>query len=675
MVTSTEQDFGPARVRAEELRAQIDYHNYRYHVLDQPELSDAEYDALMRELREIEERFPELVTPDSPTQRVGAPPSALFAPVEHSARLLSLDNAFSDADLDAWYARVVKGLGHEPTFVVEPKIDGVSVVVVYENGTYIRGATRGDGTMGEDVTTNIRTIRALPSKLRVDKPAPWLEVRGEVYLPLEEFERINIERGEEGKPLFPNPRNSAAGTLRQKDPKVTASRALAVDFHGLVRIDDVELGSHSETFAYLRAAGLRTPPEAKQAKTLDEVKAYIADIAERRHKLSHEIDGVVVKVDSLADQQKLGATSHAPRWAIAFKFPPEEKTTVLNDIQVFVGRTGAITPVASLEPVQVGGVTVSSATLHNEDEVARKGVLIGDTVVIRRAGDVIPEVVAPIPSKRTGKEKPFKMPATCPVCGSTLERPEGEVVTRCVNVDCPAQSLGRIIHFAGRGAMDIDHLGYKTVIGLVDRGVIADVGDIFLNVTEEALAQLPLFKDKSITNLLEAIDRAKDRPLARLVYGLGIRHVGATTARDIAAQFRELDAIAAASVEELVDVEGVGQVVAESVHEFFERPETKAVVEKLRKAGVRLADEKTAAAPTKSAALAGKSFVLTGGLETMTREQATGRLEELGAKVTSSVSKKTDYLVAGANPGSKLDKARELGVEVLDEAGLTELLQ
>jgi DNA ligase (NAD+) len=673
MVKSEEAEFARARIRSEELAAQIDHHNYRYHVLDAPEISDAEYDALMAELREIEERFPGLVTPDSPTQRVGAPPSALFAPVDHSARLLSLDNAFTDEELDAWYARVVKSLGRDPTFMTEPKIDGVSVVVVYENGRYKRGATRGDGTTGEDVTPNVRTIRDLPARLNTDAPPAWLEVRGEVYLSLEAFEKVNNDLAEQGKTPLPNPRNAAAGTLRMKDAKVTASRPLSVDFHGLVRADGIDFGSHSETLAYLNEVGLRTPPEAKSAKTLKAVKSYIADIAQRRHDLTHEIDGVVVKVDSFEDQRSLGSTSHAPRWAIAFKFPPEEKTTKLLDIKTFVGRTGAITPVASLEPVFVSGVTVSSATLHNEDEVRRKGVLIGDTVVIRRAGDVIPEIVAPIPSMRTGEEKPFEMPTGCPVCGSDLVRPDGEVVTRCVNVECPAQSLGRIIHFAGRGAMDIDHLGYKTVIGLVDLGVIADVGDIFTNVTEEELARLPLFKHKSITNLLDAIERAKDRPLARLVYGLGIRHVGGTTARDIAARFGSIDAIAAASIDELVAVEGVGGVVAESVHEFFRRPETARIIDKLRKAGVRLADDKTAAAPVAST-LAGKTFVLTGGLESMTREEATERLETLGAKVTSGVSKKTDYVVAGANPGSKLDKARELGVEVLDEVGLAKLL-
>jgi DNA ligase (NAD+) len=668
-----EEAFGPARIRAEELRSQIDFHNYRYHVLDAPEISDAEYDELINELRRLEERFPELVTSDSPTQRVGAPPSALFAPVEHSERLLSLDNAFDDADLDAWYARAVLGLAHEPTFVCEPKIDGVSVVVVYENGTYIRGGTRGDGSVGEDVTPNVRTIKALPTKLRTDSPPVWLEVRGEVYLSLDAFERVNAELGEQGKTLFANPRNCAAGTLRQKDPKGTAARPLSIEFHGLVRADGVEFGSHWEAMEYFRSVGLRTPPEAKQANTLDEVKAYIADIAERRRGLSHEIDGVVVKIDSFEDERTLGATSKAPRWAIAYKFPPEEKTTTLLDIQCFVGRTGAITPVAVLEAVHVGGVTVTSATLHNADEVERKGVLIGDTVVVRRAGDVIPEIVAPIPSKRTGAERRFRMPTKCPVCKQKLERPQGEVVTRCINVDCPAQSLGRMIHFAGRGAMDIDHLGYKTIVGLVERDVISDVGDIFLSIDEDTLAQLPLFKDKSINNLLEAIDRARDRPVARLLYGLGIRHVGATTARDIGARFGSIDAIAKASVEELEGVEGVGRVVAESVHEFFRRPETKVVLGKLRKGRVRMADER-AAGPDKPTPLEGKTFVLTGSLEGMTRDEAGERLEALGAKVTSSVSKKTDYLVAGENPGTKLDKARELGVEVLDESGLQKLL-
>lgn len=670
MPSDNDADFGAARIRAEELRAQIDYHNFRYHALDAPEISDAEFDELVNELRGYEGRFPELVTPDSPTQRVGAPPSELFAPVQHSSPLLSLDNAFSIEELDAWYGRVVRNLEHEPGFVCEPKIDGVSVVVVYENGVYTRGATRGDGYIGEDVTPSIRTIRALPRRLRSNATPTWLEVRGEVYLRLEDFDRVNAELGDAGRPLFANPRNAAAGTLRQKDPKITATRPLSIAFHGLVRCDGVRLSTHWETLGRLREWGLRVHPESKPCKNLDDVKRYIADLEEKRHDLDHEIDGGVVKVDDYADQFDLGATSKAPRWAIAFKFPPEEKTTVLRDIRCFVGRTGAITPVAVLDPVHVSGVTVTSATLHNEDEVKRKGILIGDTVVVRRAGDVIPEIVAPIPSKRTGAERAFAMPTKCPVCGEKLSRPEGEAVTRCTNIDCPAQSLGRIIHFAGRGAMDIDHLGYKTVVGLVERGFIEDVGDIFY-LDEEKLAQLPLFKEKSISNLLGAIERAKDRPVARLLYGLGIRHVGEATARDIASRFAPIDAIAEASVEELEEVEGVGRVVAESVHEFFRRPETRKLLDKLRKAGVRMAEERVAAA---GGPLEGKTFVLTGTLEGFTREEAKQLIEERGGKVTSSVSRKTDYLVAGESPGSKLDKARELGVEVLDEEGLRKVL-
>ncbi len=669
MPRKEDADFSAARIRAEELRSQIEQHNYRYHVLDSPEISDASYDKLVRELTEIEERFPELITPDSPTQRVGAPPSELFAPVRHSERLLSLDNAFSFDELDTWYGRVVKGLGAEPDLVCEPKIDGVSVVVVYEDGKYIRGATRGDGSVGEDVTPNIRTLRALPSKLRTDKPPKWLEARGEVYLRLEDFARINDELGEAGKPLFANPRNTAAGMLRQKDPKITASRPLSIVFHGLVRVDGMRFKTHSEVFDHFKSVGLRVHPDVTKAKSIDDVKAFCSAMEAKRHDLDHEIDGAVVKVDDLAAQFDLGATSKAPRWAIAFKFPPEEVTTQLRDIEVNVGRTGAVTPYAVLEPVHVGGVTVSSATLHNIDEVERKGVLIGDWVVVRRAGDVIPEVVAPIPSKRTGREKKFKMPKRCPACRTPLERPEGEVVVRCPNPACPAQILEGIGHFAGRGAMDIDHLGYKTIKGLLDQKLIEDVADIF-TLSEDDLAKLPLFKDKSITNLLMAIERAKSRPIDRLLYGLGIRHVGATTARDIADRFESIDAIAKASVDDLNDVEGVGRVVAESIAEHFQRPSSKALLEKLRATGVQL-DEKRRAA---DGPLTGKTFVITGTLDVMSREEASRLLQERGAKVTSSVSKKTDYVVAGENPGSKLGKAEELGVEILDEAGLRKLV-
>ncbi len=669
MTKKQEAAFADARIRAEELRAQIEYHNYRYHVLDAPELSDTEYDKLVRDLTAIEEQFPELITRDSPTQRVGAPPSELFAPVRHSSRLLSLDNAFSFDDLDAWYARVARGLGTEPAFVCEPKIDGVSVVVVYEKGRYVRGATRGDGTVGEDVTPNIRTIRGLPERLRADDPPGWLEVRGEVYLRLEDFEQVNRELGEADKTLFANPRNAAAGTLRVKDPKITASRPLSISFHGLVRADGPRFASHSAVFDYLRSVGLRVHPESKQASTLDEVKTYCDALVEKRHDLDHEIDGAVVKVDDIEAQFDLGATAKAPRWAIAFKFPPEEQTTQLRDIEVNVGRTGAVTPFAVLEPVHVGGVTVTTATLHNADEIKRKDLLVGDWVVVRRAGDVIPEVVAPIPSKRTGKERKFRMPTKCPVCRTRLERPQDEVVVRCPNLACPAQVLEGIGHFAGRGAMDIDHLGYKTIKGLLDLGLIEDVADIF-SLASGDIAKLPLFKDKSISNLLGAIDRARDRPIDRLLYGLGIRHVGATTARDIADRFGSIDRIAEASVEDLLDVEGVGLIVAESIAEFFQRSSSRMLLSKLRAAGVRTAEERKAAAGP----LAGKTFVITGTLEEWSRDEASRLLAERGAKVTSSVSKKTDYLVAGPNAGSKLDKARELGVEVIDESELAKLL-
>src|SRR5450432_1843502 len=532
-----------ARARVDELRAQLAHHSYRYYVLDAPEVSDAQFDVLLRELGELERAHPTLLTPDSPTQRVGGAPSALFAPARHSSRLLSLDNAFDADELGAWAERVRKALGRDPSsYVCEPKIDGVSIAVTYERGVLTRGATRGDGDVGEDVTPNVRTIRAVPARLRTDSPPDWLEVRGEVFLRKVDFERINQELGAAGKPLFANPRNTTAGMLRQKDPKITASRPLNVFFHGLVRIDGKALGSYTETLAYLRDLGLRTHPESRACATLEDVAAYVADMEKRRHALEHEIDGAVIKVDRTADQNELGATSKFPRWAIAYKFPAEEQTTKLRDIQVSVGRTGAITPFAVLEPVRVGGVTVSMATLHNADEVERKGVLIGDTVVVRRAGEVIPEVVAPIPSLRTGDERKFVMPTDCPVCKQPITRPEGEAVTRCTNIECPAQALGRIVHFASRGAMDITHLGDRTAAELLERDLIEDAGDIY-SLTPDDIAKIPNFKDKSITNLLEAINASRDRPIDRLLYGFGIRHVGATAARLLADAFGSIDLI------------------------------------------------------------------------------------------------------------------------------------
>ena len=670
MHDAAEAELAEAKRRVEELRAQIEHHTYCYYVLDAPEISDADFDALMRQLDALEKRHPELLTPDSPTQRVGGVAiTSLFAPVKHSSRLLSLDNAFDDEELVAWRDRVFKGLGREPSYVCEPKIDGVSIAVVYENGRLTRGATRGDGDVGEDVTANVRTIRGVPARLRTDSPPDWLEVRGEAFFRLADFERINQELGTQGKALFANPRNATAGLLRQKDPTVTAARPISVYFHGLVHIIGRKLESYSATLAYLKEIGLRTHPEAKLAAGIDDVRAYIADMAARRHALEHEIDGAVIKVDRFADTNELGATSKFPRWAIAYKFPAEEQTTVLRDIMVSVGRTGAVTPFAVLEPVRVGGVTISMATLHNADEVERKGVLIGDTVVVRRAGEVIPEVVAPIPSLRKGTERKFVMPADCPNCATPIVRPEGEAVARCPNLRCPAQIWGRIVHFAGRGAMDIEHLGERTAHELLDKKLIADAADIF-HLTAADLGQLTNFKDKSIANLQAAIEGAKNRPIDRLLIGFGIRHVGTSAARLIADAFGSIDRIAAAPVEEIAAIGGVGDVIAGAVREFFDRDDSKAFIDKLRRAGVRMDEQREK--PTGH--LLGKTFVITGTLAAFSREEAKARIEAAGGKVTNSLSAKTDYLVVGESPGTKLDKATKLKVATVDEAAFTALL-
>jgi len=646
MHDAAQAELAEAKRRVEELRAQIEHHTYCYYVLDAPEISDADFDRLMRELDALEKKHPELLSPDSPTQRVGGVAvTSLFAPVRHSEPLLSLDNAFDDEELTAWRDRVVKGLGREPTYVCEPKIDGVSVAVTYEKGKLIRGATRGDGQVGEDVTANVRTIRGVPAKLRTDTPPDWLEVRGEAFLRLADFDRINEELGAAGKPLFANPRNSTAGLLRQKDPTVTAARPISIYFHGLVKIAGRRLAGYAETLAYLRDLGLRTHPEGKTCAGLDEVRAYVADMGARRHALEHEIDGAVIKVDGYGDAHELGATSKFPRWAIAYKFPPEEQTTILRDIQVSVGRTGAVTPFAVLEPVRVGGVTVSMATLHNADEVERKGVLIGDTVVVRRAGEVIPEVVAPIPSLRKGGERKFVMPANCPNCGTPIVRPEGEAVARCPNLQCPAQIWGRIVHFAGRGAMDIEHLGERTAQELLERRLITDQADIF-SLTDEQIGQLTNFKDRSIANLQAAIAAAHEREMRVVALtGKGGGLIGPMLA--------------------------AGDVIAAAVREFFDRPESRALVEKLRGAGVRLEEQRQA----RGGPLLGKTFVITGTLAALSREEAKARIEGLGGKVTNSLSGKTDYLVVGESPGTKLEKATKLGVAPLDEAAFVALLE
>ncbi len=662
---ASERERAAAKLRVEELREQLNYHAYRYFVLDSPEISDADYDELMRELIALEEEYPELVAPDSPTQRVGVVPAELFAPVAHRAQMLSLDNAFSREELEAWAARVEREIGSGARYSCELKIDGVAVALTYEGGVLVKGATRGDGRVGEDITSNVRTVRSVPQRLLVKKPPAVLEVRGEIYLPVKAFERLNEELTGANLRPFANPRNAAAGSLRQKDPKVTASRPLALWCHSFGYAEGVRFDSHSGFLAWCRDAGLPVQPTSEVEDDLEAVIAYIERWRENRHSVDWEIDGVVVKIDRIAFQEELGATSHAPRWAVAYKFPPEERTTLLKKIDVHVGRTGKVTPFAWLEPVFVGGVTVSTATLHNEDEVRRKDVRNGDTVIVRRAGDVIPEVVGPVPSKRPKSARPWKMPKRCPACGTELVRPEGEKDHRCPNKrGCPMQGDEALFHFASRGAMDIEHLGYKTGMLLRDRGWIEDPGDIY-SLSEERLAELPGFKERSIRNLLDAIEASKDRPIWRLLVALNIRHVGEHVAQVLARAFGSIEALKAATEEEIDAVPEIGPEIARSVFEWFREGEDLVVLEKLRKAGVRMADEPVAATP--EGPLTGKTIVLTGGLEAMSRDEASRIAQEAGARVVSSVSKATDFVVAGENPGTKYEKAVQLGVEVVDE--------
>jgi DNA ligase (NAD+) len=663
MARGDERRRAEAKRRVEELRDLINYHNYRYHVLDDPEVADAEYDELMRELRAFEEEFPELIVPDSPTQRVGGAPSELFAPVRHRVPMLSLDNAFSWEELEAWGGRVVRTLGREADFYCELKIDGIAVALTYEDGRYAVGATRGDGYVGDDITANIRTIRSVPMTLRDGDHPGVLEVRGEVYLPVKAFEKLNEQLTEQGGRPFANPRNAAAGSLRQKDPAVTASRPLRLWCHGVGVAEGRRFERHSEALEYVQRAGLPVSPETELLGTLAEVFKYCQHWQEHRHDVDYEIDGVVVKVDQIPLQEELGATSKAPRWAIAYKFPPEERTTLLRGIFVHTGRTGVVTPFAQLEPVFVSGVTVTTATLHNEDEVKRKDVRPGDTVVVRRAGDVIPEVVGPVVSKRPKNARPWRFPKKCPSCGTALVR-EG-AYWRCPNRrGCPSQNIEWLFHFAGRGGMDIEHLGYKTGVLLIDRGWVKDPADIY-SITDEQLAELPGFKEKSIANLRASIEASRDRELWRLLVALSIPHVGGHMATVLADAFGSIDRLREASVEELEAVEEVGPIVARAVHEWFHDKGNRRLLDKLRTAGIRMADppkKKRADGP-----LAGKTIVLTGGLESMSREEATKAAEEAGARVASSVSKKTDFVVAGTDPGTKHDKAVSLGVEIVDE--------
>ena len=677
-MTGTADLVGPAagddaRVRHADLAQQLEEHAFRYYVLDAPVVSDAEYDALGRQLQALEDAHPELRTPDSPTQKVMGTWSTDFAPVQHLERLMSLGNVFDREELEAWAGRVHKEVGDAARWLCELKIDGLAVALVYRDGRLVRAATRGDGRTGEDITSNIRTLRSVPDRLSgADVPA-LLEVRGEVFIATDDFGRLNERLVADGRAPFANPRNAAAGSLRQKDPRVTASRPLSLTLHGLGAREGWQPETQSGAYAQLQAWGLPVSSRFEVFHDLAGVLGYIARWGEHRHDVEHEIDGVVVKVDQVALQRRLGATSSAPRWAIAHKYPPEEVTTKLTDIRVNVGRTGRVTPFAYMEPVQVGGVVVKLATLHNQDEVRRKDVRIGDTVVVRRAGDVIPEVVGPVAALRDGTEREFVMPTRCPECDAELARPEGEVDVRCPNtVSCPAQLREAVFHFAGRGALDIDGLGYETATVLTETGRLTDVGGIFA-ITPETFEGLRGFGPKKVAQIMAGIEAARDRPLWRLLVGLSVRHVGPTAAQDVARHFRTLDAVMSATPEELAAVEGVGPVVAQALADWFADPRHREIVERLRAGGARVVDEGADEGPRP---LEGVTVVVTGTLASYSRDGATEAVQERGGKVTSSVSKKTDFVVLGAEPGAaKRDKAVKLGVPVLDDDGFTVLLE
>jgi DNA ligase (NAD+) len=663
----------------ESLREQIRHHNYLYHVLDAPEIPDIEYDRLVRQLEALENEHPELVTPNSPTQRVGARPIEAFGTVEHRLPMLSLGNAFSEDEVRDFHRRVVGRLelsdeGSELAYAAEPKLDGAAVSLLYVNGMLQQGATRGDGRRGEDITHNVRTIDAVPLKLIGDDYPETLEVRGEVFMPKAGFEAYNKRARETGDKTFVNPRNAAAGSLRQLDPKLTAERPLDIYVYAVGIVEGLEMpDSHNEVLDQLQAWGLKTCPERSVVKGIDGCLAYYEELGARRESLSYEIDGVVYKVDSRAGQRELGFVSRAPRWALAHKFPAQEEMTVLKGVEFQVGRTGALTPVARLEPIFVGGVTVSNATLHNMDEVNRKDIRIGDTVIVRRAGDVIPEVVSVIESRRPKGARKVKLPAKCPVCDSAVIREEGEAVARCTGgLYCSAQRVEALKHFVSRRAMDIDGLGAKLIEQLVNTGRIQTPADIY-SLAKEEVASLERMGEKSAQNLVDAIEQSKETTLARFLYSLGIREVGEATAASVAAHFGELDGIIAASEADLETVPDVGPVVASRVRAFFAEEHNREVIARLKKAGVHWKETAPQPAP-KDGPLVGKVFVLTGTLASMTRDEAKDRIQALGGKVTGSVSKKTDFVIYGDKAGSKLKKAQDLEVETLDEGQFEALL-
>jgi DNA ligase (NAD+) len=656
-----------------DLRKALHRHNYRYYVLDDPEISDSEYDRMMQELIRLETDHPGLLSPDSPSLRVGAPPLDKFETVEHTIPMLSLDNGFSDPDVMDFDLRIKKNLGtdRDIIYTAEPKLDGVAVELVYENGRLVTASTRGDGFKGELITSNARTIPSVPMVLesKKDNNIPTrLEARGEVFIRKEAFKRLNQERLHENLPPFANPRNAAAGSLRQLDSRITAKRPLEIFFYGMGGVTDFVMQSHADTLNALKELGFRINPHIRCKITIMEVLDYYRELTEKRHLLPYDIDGVVIKVDDMGLQQLLGATSRSPRWAIAYKFKALQETTRITGIEVQVGRTGVLTPVAHLVPVNIGGARVGRATLHNEDEIKRKDIRIGDTVLVQRAGDVIPEVVKVIASQRTGTEKKFNMPQHCPVCNSSVVRAEDEAALRCINTTCSAQVKERIKHFASKGAFDIDGLGDKLVEQLVDKGLLFSYADIF-RLNEDTLKNLERMGPKSAENIMEAIEKSKQITLARFVYSLGIRHVGEHVAGILATTFGSLEKLMVATVDDLTAVDGVGPVVAESIEDFFKQDENRTAVDDIVAGGVRILGE----TPRKQGGLEGKVFVLTGTLETLTRSQAKKIIETAGGKVTGSVSRNTDYLVAGASPGSKLQRATELGVPIIDEETLMRL--
>lgn len=659
-----------AKQEIERLRKEINLHNYRYYVLNDPIISDYEYDMLVKKLEELEHQFPELITPDSPTQRVGGEPIKEFKSVAHSIPMLSLDNTYSYDELKEFDQRVFKGVG-KVKYVAELKVDGVAVALTYKNGYLVQGATRGDGKTGDDITQNLRTIKTIPLKILSDDPdLQNIEVRGEVYLTKKQLEELNLEREEREEPLFANPRNAAAGSLKLQDPKLVARRKLDIFIHTVPEPPSKRYPFHYELLKALRGAGFKTIEHIKRCNSIEEVIHYCQEWENRRDELEYEVDGIVVKVDSFSQREELGETIKSPRWACAYKYPPRQATTEITEIGLQVGRTGVVTPVAHLRPVFLSGSTISRATLHNEDEIKRKDIRIGDTVIIEKGGEVIPKVVKVVSDKRTGKEKIFKMPKTCPVCESKIYRPEGEAAWRCINASCPAQVKRRISHFASRGAMDIDGLGRAMVEMLVEKGLVRDFADLY-HLKLEQLMALERMGKKSSENLLNALERSKAQPYYKVLFALGIRNVGIHAARLLAQAFPSIDLQKKAKPDEIARIYGIGQTVATSIADFFKNPKNLELITRLKKVGLNFEAEKGVKGPKP---LAGKTFVLTGTLKNYTREQATELIVSLGGNVSSSVSKKTDYVLAGADPGSKYDKAKALGVKIISEEEFLKLI-